>query len=54
MLHLTWRGFFMRKTGKTYRIYTEECKESAAKLYKEGNKSYKTLDEELGLEAHPN
>ncbi|OAS85148.1 transposase [Metabacillus litoralis] len=29
-------------------MYTEEFKKNAVKLYKEGNKSYKTLADELG------
>jgi transposase len=51
VLHLTWRGFFMGKTGRTNQKYTEEFKIRAVKLYKEGNKSYKTLSEELGLRS---
>lgn len=41
----------MGKTGRTNQIYTEDFKKRAVKLYKEGNKSYKTLAEELGLRS---
>jgi hypothetical protein len=48
---LTWRGFFMGKTGRSNQIYTEGFKKNAVKLYKEGNKSYKKLANELGLRS---
>jgi transposase len=51
VIHLTWRGFFMGKTGRTYQKYTEDFKIRAVKLYKEGNKSYGTVSEELGLRS---
>jgi len=51
VLHLSWRGFFMGKTGRSNQIYTKEFKNNAVKLYKEGNKSYKTLTKELGLRS---
>lgn len=41
----------MGKTGRTNQGYTEDFKKSAVKLYKQGNKSYKTLAEELGLRS---
>ena len=41
----------MGKTGRIYKKYTEEFKINAVKLYKQGEKSYSVLADELGLRS---
>lgn len=41
----------MARKGQHFQYYTKEFKMKAVKMYEEGNKSYNTLSEELGLRS---
>ncbi|QHK00328.1 hypothetical protein C7M17_04133 [Bacillus subtilis] len=41
----------MARKGQHFQHYTKEFKMKAVKMYEEGNKSYNTLAEELGLRS---
>ncbi|KAA6447386.1 transposase, partial [Bacillus atrophaeus] len=41
----------MARKGQHFQRYTKEFKMKAVNLYEEGNKSYHTLSEELGLRS---
>ncbi|SFY23705.1 Helix-turn-helix domain-containing protein, partial [Bacillus altitudinis] len=51
LLHYTWRGFFMARKGQQFQHYSKEFKMKAVKMYEEGNKSYQSLSEELGIKS---
>lgn len=41
----------MARKGQHFQHYTKEFKMKAVNMYEEGNKSYNTLSEELGLRS---
>ncbi|WP_224741103.1 transposase, partial [Bacillus sp. 28A-2] len=44
-------GFFMARKGQQFQHYSKEFKMKAVKMYEEGNRSYQSLSEELGIKS---